>query len=136
MNNDKELLLKAAKEAFDYHKEVDEVLVVSDGNVFLPAAKNLAHDHARRISGKVNTITRKEAETGKLNDSDSKEEGDELPDSNPARLKAEEEAKKKAEAKAKKAAETKAKKAAEAKAKKEADAKKKAEAKAKAEAKK
>jgi len=50
------------KEAFNYHKDEKELLLTTDGNIFLNSAKNLAFDHAKKTGGEVKTINRNEVD--------------------------------------------------------------------------
>ncbi len=56
--------LKVLKEAFDYN-QTDKVILIDDGTVFLPQAKNLAVDYARKKGLKWKMVTRKAIEQTK-----------------------------------------------------------------------
>ncbi len=56
--------LKVLKEAFDYN-QTDKVILIDDGTVFLPQAKNLAVDYARKKGLKWQMVTRKAIEQTK-----------------------------------------------------------------------
>lgn len=53
-----EKLTSEIKDVFKAHPKEDELLVTSDGHVFLKSARNLAADHAFRNGGKVETVSR------------------------------------------------------------------------------
>ncbi len=54
-------LLKGAKEVFKTHPKAKQVLATTDGQYFLPEAKDLANYHARKRGAKVVVIGRDEA---------------------------------------------------------------------------
>lgn len=54
---------KQIKSIFNHHKTVSELLVASDGNIFLSttAGKNMCRDHCKRNSLEFEVVTRDEA---------------------------------------------------------------------------
>lgn len=71
MKNEKAIDLRAiAARTLKDHPKVEKVIVTTDGHAFLPPAKGLAMDHARKQSGECFEFTRDEltaekVETGK-----------------------------------------------------------------------
>ncbi len=71
----KENKIKWAKPTFNAYKDVDSVIVASDGNVFLSEAKNLAQDHARLRGLTLEVCSREEVISEEVIPEEVKEKG-------------------------------------------------------------
>jgi hypothetical protein len=59
---EKEQLLKGAKAVFESWPEAEKILATTDGQYFLPAAKNHAMNHCRATGAVIMEISRYEVE--------------------------------------------------------------------------